>query len=165
MVRLKWTVFILFRKKCESYKSVVWEMKYICDSILWIMMSSFSHIYIYWYLLMAQVEDVLLVVTFYLRFFLYWDTRWFFYWGNWFFCFRKNDINLIIYLIEEKWWLNSWGGGWLRNTRSRLIEILNGIKIYMPDIIYWDIWIITCSLENNWQYISSLDKNCEPSCQ
>ena len=30
----------------ESYKPVVWKMNSICDSILWVMMSTISHMYI-----------------------------------------------------------------------------------------------------------------------
>ena len=82
-------------------------MKPIRDSIIWVIMSTFSHIYIDWYLVIAQVEDVLLVVNFSMWFFFIEILYGIFCGGETgcpiigIFFLRETDNNLIVYLIEE----------------------------------------------------------------
>ena len=66
---------------CESYKSVVWEIKSVYDSILWIVLSKLSHAYIDLDLIITQVSYVLLVITFSMWFFLSCYTRYYFFIG------------------------------------------------------------------------------------
>ena len=93
-------------------------MKSVRDSMFLNMMSTFSHIYIDWYLLIAQVSDVLLVFTLPMWCFISLDTRWYFYWGKLVVvflcvcvggCLSKTNNTLIVHLIEEKLWLYYWG--------------------------------------------------------
>ena len=126
----------------ESYKSVVFKLKSIRDSILWIILSTFYHIYINWDLLIAQVADVILVVTLSMRFSFYWDTRWYFWGGKGlsyfcgFFYLKETDDTLLVYLIGEP--DGSRLEFFLVEKTGCIIVILIWIKFYMPDIIKCD---------------------------
>ena len=72
-----------FEQNCGSYKSVVWKIKSIFHSIIWIALSPLSHTYIDLDLLISEVSWLLLVVTFSMCFFLSWYSRWYFFsWRN-----------------------------------------------------------------------------------
>ena len=45
---------------CESYKSIVFELNSIFNSIVWTILSTWSHIYIDWDLLTFKVADMIL---------------------------------------------------------------------------------------------------------
>ena len=75
-------------------------MKSIHDSIIWIMMSTLSHIYIDWGLIIPQLEDVLIVVTLFMCFFISWDNRWYFLLWKTSCPIQRNDTTLLVYLIE-----------------------------------------------------------------
>ena len=66
----------------------------------------FSHIYIYWYLLIAQVADFILVVTLSMQFFFIEIPDDIFKGGetgcpiSGIFCLRKTDNTLLVYLIK-----------------------------------------------------------------
>ena len=109
-----------FEKYCESYNPFFFELKSIRHSIFWIILSTLSHIYTDWDLTIAQVEDVFLVVTFSVWFFLYWGTRWCFFWGGGglsYFCnfvfFLGKLIILFLYI-------------WLRKTDGSRLGFIFG---------------------------------------
>ena len=69
-------------------------------------MPTFSHIYIDSNLSIAEVVDVILMVTFYMWFFFPWIPDGIFLLGKWLthywnFCMKKNDNTLLVYLIEK----------------------------------------------------------------
>ena len=133
-------------------------------------MSTLSHIYVDWGILVSQVAYVLLVDFFSMWFFLYCDNICYFLLGKTGCPILGNFFWGKLLILFLYIWLRKTGGFilgvlfWLINTGS-VLEILSWIKIDMPDIINCDIWIRTCSLENNWQGFSSVDTNFEASYQ
>ena len=128
---------------CESYKSVFCELKSICNSILWMILSTWSHIYIDCGLLISKMTDVILffIKVIYSSFegrnclSSFCDL----------FCSRKTD-NSILYI-----WLNESDGSRLDvlfcliHTGCLILRLI-WRKIYMTDKIVYGVRISICML-------------------
>ena len=150
-----------FEQYCKLYKPAVSELKSIRESFFWIILPTCSHIFIEWSVLLSQVTDVILL------FIKIIDDS---FLGEKILC----PLSVISFVWEKLVivflyiWLRETDGSrldvliWLRNT-GYLFVILSWINIYMPDMIIFDLWIITCLLVNKCQDFSSIDKNGEAS--
>ena len=124
-------------------------------------LSTFSHIYIEWDLLIAQVANV---IIFFIKmtYVIFLGGGGFYFWDC--FCLSKTDNSLVLYFIEENWWFYTWVL-FLLEINGFLLVRLSWIKINTSDIIICDEWIRTWMLENKCLGLSSIDMNIEDSYQ